>query len=149
MKSIYNWKTNILDFEDKYKNHYYLKLRGDKNVIKGNSGTGKTYLYNKLEAIKKRLDSTSNYDAENIILLNKDNLITLDTLTKKLIIIDNADLLLTEKQVDFINMDDNNRYLIFTRVPIGLDISPNHQADLVQEGDKTIMQYRFSVKGWC
>ena len=79
MKSIYNWKTNILDFEDKYKNHYYLKLRGDKNVIKGNSGTGKTYLYNKLEAIKKRLDSTSNYDAENIILLNKDNLITLDT----------------------------------------------------------------------
>lgn len=149
MKTVYDWDTNTIDFSDKYKNHYYLQLRGNKNIIKGNSGTGKSYLYNKINKIKQRLDSTSNYDADNLFLLNKDNVEKLGTFKNKLIIIDNAELLLDERAVDIINMDDDNRYLIFARVPLGIDLSPNHQADLVQEGDTTVLKYRFDVKGWC
>lgn len=149
MKTIYDWDTNTLEFEDKYKNHYFLQLKGNKNVIKGSSGTGKTYLYNKLNNVKQRLDGTSNYDANNLFMLNRDNLEKLPTLKNRLIIIDNAELLLDDQTIETINMDDNNRYLIFARVPLGIEISPNHQADLVQENGKTVLRYRFNVKGWC
>lgn len=149
MKAIYDWNANTIDFKDKYKNHYYLQLKGDKNIIKGSSGTGKTYLYSKLNNVKKRLDSTSSYNADNLFMLNSDNLEKLPALKNKLILIDNAELLLDDKTVDIINMDDNNRYLIFARVPLGIEISPNHQADLVQEEGKTVLKYRFDVKGWC
>ena len=48
-----------------------------------------------------------------------------------------------------INLDDNNRYLLFARVPIGIEVSPNHQADFLIDGNTTRMAYRFNVKGWC
>ena len=149
MKAIYDWDNNTIDFKDKYKNHYHLKLRGNKNIIKGNSGTGKTYLYKKINSVKQRLENTSSYNADNLFMLNKDNIDKLGTLKNKLILIDNAELLLDERTVDIINMDDDNRYLIFARVPLGIDMSPNHQADLIQEGDKTVLKYRFNIKGWC
>ena len=148
IKQCYNWDTNILDFNDKYGNHYYLQLRGNKNIIKGSSGTGKTYLYKKLSKLKQKLNNISNYDIDNILLLNKDNLDKLGKTKNKLIIIDNADLLLNNNAIDIINMDDDNRYLIFTRVPLGIEISPNHQAEFVKEDNKTILKYRFNVKGW-
>ena len=148
-KILYDWNTNTIDYRDKHGNHYFLQLRGNKNIIKGSSGTGKSYLYNKISKMKQRLDNTALYNVENIFVLNKDNMDKLSTLKDKFIIIDNAELLLDDITIDFIDKDDNNRYLIFARVPLDISISPNHQADLVTENGSTVLKYRFNIKGWC
>lgn len=145
---VYNWDTNILDVSDKYNNHYRLQLKWDKTIVKGNSGTGKTHLFNIIKAIKESYNEEE-YNADNIVLLTKENKESLKIIKNKLVIIDVADLLLDDKDVEFINRDEDNRYIIYTRVPIGLALSPNHQADLVQNGNMTSLKYRFNVRGWC
>lgn len=149
MTNIYDWETNVIDIMDKYENHFYLELRGNKNTVKGSSGTGKSFLFNMIKAIKQRMDKTARYNADNIFLLSKDNIDKLESVKNKLIMIDKAELLLGVKEVEFINMDDDNRYLIFSRAPLGIEMSPNHQADLVTEDGITKLQYRFNVRGWC
>lgn len=141
MLNVYNWETNTIDLTDKYNNHYNLKLRGNKNIVKGSSGTGKSYLYNMILKIKQRMDKTSKYCADNIFLVSLDNKDKLDKLNHKLIIIDKAELLLDEKDINIINTDDNNRYLIFSRDPLGIEVSPNHQADMVNENGTTTLRY--------
>lgn len=147
MVDAYNYETNILDINDKYGNHYRLELRGNKNIIKGNSGTGKTYLSDLIESIKKK-EVQSEYNVDNIIILNALNIDQLKAFKNKLIIIDRAEFLLDSQAVLYINSDLDNRYLIFSRVPLGVDLSPNHQADFCTQGDTTVMLYRFEVKGW-
>lgn len=147
MVDAYNHETNILEINDKYGNHYRLELRGNKNIVKGNSGTGKTYLSDLIESIKKK-EIQSEYNVDNIIILNALNINQLQTFKNKLIIIDRAEFLLDSQAVLYINSDRDNRYLIFSRVPLGVDLSPNHQADFDTQGNMTVMTYRFDVKGW-
>lgn len=149
MIKVYDWDKNRLEINDKYNNHYYLELRGNKNIVKGCSGVGKTYLCDRIEKIKESFNENQKYDASNIIILNKDNIDKLKDFKNQLIIIDKAELLLNESEIEYINLDDNNRYLIFARVPIGIEVSPNHQADFFIDGNTTRMVYRFNVKGWC
>ncbi len=147
MADAYNHETNILEIKDKYGNHYRLELKGNKNIVKGDSGTGKTYLSDLIESIKKK-EIQSDYDVDNIIILNALNVSQLQTFKNKLIIIDRAEFLLDSQAVLYINSDMDNRYLIFSRVPLGVDLSPNHQADFDTQGNVTVMSYRFDVKGW-
>ena len=149
MIKVYDWDKNILEIDDKYNNHYYLELRGNKNIVKGCSGVGKTYLCDRIRKLKNSVNENSKYDVSNIIVLNKDNKEKLREFKNQLIIIDNAELLLSESDIEQINVDDNNRYLIFARVPIGIEVSPNHQADFLTKHNTTYMEYRFHVKGWC
>lgn len=149
MIDIYNWDTNILDIRDKYGNHYKLELRGNKNIVKGCSGSGKSFLCEMIDRIKDGANTNAKYNASNIILLNRDNIDKLPEYKNKFIIIDKAELLLNDNNIEFINTDDNNRYLIFSRTPLGIELSPNHHADLLTENGMTTMQYRFNVKGWC
>jgi len=149
MDKVYSWDTNTLDYSDKYGNHYILELRGSKNVIKGCSGTGKTFLYESLKKLSQVNDEVSKYDLSNIALINKENKGKTSSYRNRLIIIDDADLVLDEVRIKKINEDTNNRYLFFCRVPIGLEVSPNHEADLVVDDNGiTRIKYRFSVKGW-
>lgn len=149
MEQVYNWETNTIDISDKYKNRFNLQLRGDKNIVKGSSGTGKTFLCNHINKIKNSFNTGNIPNVDNIILLNKENKGNLSTYINKLIIVDSADLLLSDEDIDVINRDCNNRYLLFSREPLGIEISPNHQADLITNGNLTTLQYRFNVKGWC
>lgn len=147
MIEAYNWETNILEIKDKYGSHYKLELRGNKNIVKGDSGTGKTYLAKLIESIKKK-ELQSEYNVDNIIILNLINKDQLKAFRNKLIIIDRADYILGKQEAVYMNSDINNRYLIFSRVPLGIDLSPNHQADFIIKDTVTIMEYRFNVKGW-
>lgn len=149
MEKIYNWESNVLDYSDKYGNHYLLELKGPKNIIKGCSGTGKTFLYESLKKLSLAKDDLSKYDLSNIALVNAENKGKTSQYKNRLIIIDDADLILDSERVKRINEDTNNRYLFFSRVPIGLEVSPNHEADLIVDDDGvTRLKYRFSVKGW-
>ena len=141
MADAYNHETNILEIKDKYGNHYRLELKGNKNIVKGDSGTGKTYLSDLIESIKKK-EIQSDYNVDNIIILNALNVSKLKTFNNKLIIIDRAEFLLDSQAVLYINSDMDNRYLIFSRVPLVLYLSPNHQAAFDMQGDMTFMSYR-------
>ncbi len=145
MADAYNFESNVLEINDKNNNHYRLELRGNKNQIKGNSGTGKTYLYDLIESIKKKA-AQSDYNVDNIITLSALNLSQLREFEDKLIMIDRAEYLLNRTEIEYINSDTSNRYLIFSRVPLGIEMSPNHQADFVEQEGVTVMKYRFDVE---
>lgn len=145
MVTAYDRESNTLEIKDKYKNHYRLQLRGNRTLIKGNSGTGKTFLCSLIEGIQKGLIQ-SEYDVSNIMVLNRLNISSLWKAKDKLIMIDRAEYLLSEEDVLKINSDTFNRYLIYSRVPLGIETSPNHQGDLFDDGGVTIIKYRFDVK---
>jgi IstB-like ATP binding protein. len=149
MLNAYDWDTNTLEIKDKYKNHFILQLRGNRNIIKGESGTGKSFLNNFLYNAKHNQNINKRYNTDNLFILNMDNKSELDRIKGKLIIIDRADLILTDDDVETINQDHDNRYLLFAREPLGIELSPNHQADLITDKGITFLKYRFNVKGWC
>lgn len=149
MKQCYDWKENRLTVEDIYGNIFDLKFKGQKTVVGGRSGTGKTFLctiLNKLESVE---DSDKIYDTSNIVLIDKRNVGILETFVNKLIIIDRSELVLDSKKVEFINDDFNkNRYLIFVRKHIGIILSPNYYANILRRDNKFELKYEFNVKGW-
>ncbi len=150
MQQSYDWNNNIIQFEDKYCNKFNLQLRGKITIVTGDSASGKTLLCNKLKSIKhdKNL-SKQIYRADNIFLVNDDNIDALINQKKKLIIIDRAEQILTSDIVDSINQDKDNRFLIFTRKPIGIIATPNHFAEMQLINGELTLQYKFNVRGWC
>lgn len=125
------YKARIGDIE------YNLKFRNSVVIIVGDSGTGKTLLYNRLsdEAVFNR----------NIVCLNfKFNGNVYDVISKldnKLIIIDNGDLLLKDKERDFIYNDRVNQYIIFCRNLKGLPLGWSRIAMLTRENNKVELNY--------
>lgn len=144
----YDWKSNKLEFRDTLGKVFQLEFRGSRTIINGNSGTGKTYLTNYLGKMKYADDDNS---LGNVFILNKDNKDKLlsGEVKHSLVVIDRGDIAVDEKVVECINNDRGiNRYLIFIRKPVGIDITPNHFAELVDCGGVVRLKYRFNVKGW-
>ncbi len=146
----YDWKKNILSFKDKYDNIFYLELRGDKQVICGDSGSGKTLLCNKLmQSSRDRNKKYRLYDTDNIMLVTQDNVDRISAQYRKLIIVDRADILLQAQDIDRINLDHGkNRYLLMSRYLPGLELSPNYYAHLIEKDKRFTLEYLFSIGGW-
>lgn len=150
MKQCYDWDDNLLSFTDINDNAFYLKLKGNKTIVSGKSATGKSLL---CDILKNYTDDNNTglkpYNADNIFIANKDNRDKISAQKKKLIIIDRAEFILTREIIDTINRDRGiNRYLIFLRKPLGIELSPNHFAVLKKEGNQITLEYEFDVKGW-
>ena len=146
----YNWDTNELKFIDKDKNNFNIKLRGNKQIICGDSSTGKSLLVSRLLQFSHNKNKTfRTYTTDNIFIVMPENIRYIEEQQDKLIVIDRADLMLTPKIVDSINLDRGyNRYLIIGRVFKGLEISPNYYAHMIEK-DKTFeLKYLYSVRGW-
>lgn len=149
MESCYNWERNILNFADKNGNRFNLKFKGNKTIVSGDSATGKTLICTLLNNISKDKNrSLKPYSADNVFILSEDNVEKLEYQENKLIIIDRAEFLLTDKIVDFINVDRENRYLLFLRKAMGIDLSPNHFAELKKKDKEIILEYAFDIEGW-
>ena len=80
-----------------------------------------------------------------------DNISEISEVKDKLIVIDRADIILDKTTVKTINNDSSNRYLIFARKPLGIEVTPNHFAEFQFDYDKrqVTINYLFDVKGWC
>lgn len=126
------WKSNILKFTDINGNHYDLIFKGDKTIVCGESATGKTLICSMLNNfIDDNNIGLKPYGADNIFILSKDNKHKLSEQQEKLIIVDRAEFLLDTETIEFINRDrGTNRYLIFLRKPMGIEVSPNYCADI-------------------
>lgn len=87
-------------------------------LIRGNSGTGKTFMYNILEDLKV----CGQYD--RLTFLNyktEDFHKTLYEKREKCVLIDNADVLLNEEDRQFINLEFSNQYVLLGRNYDGLN----------------------------
>lgn len=153
MVKIFN--DNKLKFKISDKISVDLEFRGKKQVVLGESATGKSLIFKKLEQIisNNNVDSDG-VDASNIILIDKkDNDGTVaDKLKRnnhKLIIIDRADILLDKEAAIIINSNiECNTYLIFARGGLGLNLSPNYYAELINNNGVFELKWKFNEKGW-
>jgi predicted ATPase len=115
---------------------YNLIFKSRITIVGGDSGTGKTFLYNLLEVLKK------NPEYKNIVTYNYKSDDIEDSIFKqhnKFIIVDNADIILTDKCKRFINENRDNQYMIFGRVFEGLMLNRNSHVQLVEESKNSFV----------
>jgi uridine kinase len=111
-------------------------------VIGGNSSSGKTFIKD---------TATEFYNDEKTALIQvfdykrTVDLSVMKALRNRLIIIDNADILLSENEdvSNFINTDTNNQYLLFMRDDNDVDFSVDNYAELQETGKQLKAVYPF------
>lgn len=115
------------------------KFTNNITILTGNSGTGKTASFS---FIKECMAVNPNIVCLNYLDYQKNILNILKEMEKKLVVIDNADILLDDKTRKHIALDDKNQYLIIGRNPENLFATKENLFELVTEksGEQTIMK---------
>lgn len=89
-------------------------------LVGGDSGTGKTVLYELLEDLKL----TEKYKAIKLFNYKSDDFLeTIKQCRNNFIVIDNADILINDDVRRFINFEFTNQYMLFLRNCDGLNVS--------------------------
>lgn len=112
-------------------------------ILMGDSGTGKTAAFSFIKecmAVNPKILCLDNYD----YLKNIKDIIS--TVNGKLIVIDNADILLDDDTRKYISLDDKNQYLIIGRNPKNLFATKENLFELVSE--KIGEQTKFTIKSY-
>lgn len=89
-------------------------------LVGGDSGTGKTVLYQILEDLRL----TDEYKAIKLFNYKSDNLLeSMKQCRNNFIVIDNADIMIDNDVRRFINFEFSNQYMLFLRNCDGLNVS--------------------------
>ena len=110
----------VLDFE----------FTNNITILTGDSGTGKTASFS---FIKECMALNPDIVCLNYLDYQKDIANIIRTTEKKLIVIDNADILLDDDTRKYIALDDKNQYLIIGRNPKNLFVTKENLFELVSE----------------
>ena len=110
-------------------------------ILMGNSGTGKTAAFS---FMKECMAVNPNIVCLNYLDYQKDILEIIKKEKGKLIVIDNADVLLNDETRKYISLDGENQYLIIGRNPKNLFATKENLFELVSE--KVGEQTRFSIQ---
>lgn len=145
---MFDFAKGILIVNSSYGKKFEFHLRGKVTIVNGLSATGKTYLCEYIKEVQQDLNSDFGTEFDNVFLLNSENKDCIYKQLKKLIIVDRAELILSNDIVNFINSDNNNKYLIFSRGLTGIRVTPNYFATIERDEDKYVLRYEFSEKGW-
>lgn len=101
---------------------YSLTFTSRITLVRGDSATGKTYLYQILEDVKL----LPQYQDMKLFNYKSDDFHEeLAKCRNKFIVIDNADILLTDDDKRFINFNKSNQYMLFMRNCDGLNLTPD------------------------
>lgn len=136
-------RTQLI-FED-LNTKWDLDLKSNIVVVVGDSGNGKTYTYFKLVALSKMKDYN------DIVTINKDTQqveLVIDNSTDKLIVIDNASLILNKQIKKKIREDSDNKYIIFGRDITDLVTMPYNIADLevtIMQNSKNLITLKYRI----
>lgn len=105
-------------------------------ILMGDSGTGKTAAFS---FIKECMAVNPNIICLNYLDYQKDILSIIQDAKGKLIVIDNADVLLNDETRKYISLDGENQYLIIGRNPKNLFATKENLFELVSEriGEQT------------
>lgn len=108
-------------------------------VLAGDSGTGKTASFS---FIKECMALNPNIICLNYLDYQKDIVDIIKNANKKLIVIDNADILLNDDARKHIALDDKNQYLIIGRNPKNLFATKENLFELVSEkqGEQIVLR---------
>lgn len=99
---------------------YDLEFDDRITLVGGDSGTGKTVLYEMLEDLRL----TDEYKAIKLFNYKSDNLLeSIKQCRNNFIVIDNADILITDEVKRFVNFEFSNQYMLFLRNCDGLNVS--------------------------
>lgn len=117
--------------------NYMLHFTDRITLVRGDSATGKTFLYQLLEDVRQlekyRDIKLFNYKSDNFH-------IDLQACRNKLIVIDNADTILEEEDRKFINFEKSNQYLLFLRNCDGLNVSADSFTILYEENNHVLLK---------
>lgn len=121
----------VLDFE----------FTSNITILTGDSGTGKTASFS---FIKECMALNPNIMCLNYLDYQKDIKNLLKDATGKLIVIDNADVLLDDDARKYIALDDKNQYLIIGRNPKNLFTTKDNLFELVSDvqGEQTVLRIK-------
>lgn len=108
-------------------------------ILTGDSGTGKTVSFS---FIKECMALNQDIVCLNYLDYQKNIGDILRNTDKKLIVIDNADILLDDDTRKYIALDDKNQYLIIGRNPKNLFATKENLFELVSEkqGEQTVLR---------
>ena len=99
---------------------YNLEFDDRITLVGGDSGTGKTVLYEMLEDLRL----TDEYKAIKLFNYKSDELLeSMKQCRSRFIVIDNADILIDDEVRRFINFEFSNQYMLFLRNCDGLNVS--------------------------
>ena len=127
---------NIIDFQAAPFS-YFLKFYDRITLVRGDSATGKTYLYQMLEDLKM----TEEYMAIRLFNYKTEDFHgSLRKCKGNFIVIDNADLLLDDSDRKFINFDASNQYMLFARNCDGLNLSADSFMVLNEKENKVSLE---------
>ena len=110
-------------------------------VLMGDSGTGKTAVFS---FIRECMAVNPKILCLNYLDYQKDRKEIICNAEGKLIVIDNADILLDDDTRKYISLDDKNQYLIIGRNPRNLFTTKENLFELVSE--KIGEQTKFTIK---
>lgn len=110
-------------------------------ILAGDSGTGKTASF---LIIKECMALNPDIMCLNYLDFQKDIASMIKAAKRKLIVIDNADVLLDDNIRKYIAVDDNNQYLIIGRNPKNLFATRENLFELISEerGEQTVFTIR-------
>ncbi len=118
-----------------------LNFTNNITILTGDSGTGKTVLFS---FIKECMALNPNIMCLNYLDYQRDIASMIKSAEKKLIVIDNADVLLDDDIRKHIAVDDKNQYLIIGRNPKNLFTTRENLFELVTEkqGEQTVLKIK-------
>jgi DNA replication protein DnaC len=110
-------------------------------ILTGDSGTGKTAAFS---FIQECMAVNSDVMCLNYLDYQKNIAEVIKSVEKKLIVIDNADVLLSDDIRKYIALDNKNQYLIIGRNPKNLFATRENLFELVSEkkGEQTILKLK-------
>lgn len=119
----------------------YFEFTNNITVLTGDSGTGKTASFS---FIKECMVLNPDIVCLNYLDYQKNIGDIIRNAEKKLIVIDNADVLLDDDIRKYIALDDKNQYLIIGRNPKNLFATKENLFELVSEkqGEQTILKLK-------
>ena len=132
---------HLIYIGDKVK--FDLELSNDIVVIQGDSGVGKTLLCEAIRVEQEKKEKNMYQDIKIIDIRNKKNIKTILRGKNNLIIIDNADLILTDDLQYQISRDFNNQYIIMGRKEYDFHIPLFSFGELYIKDDEIKINYRY------
>lgn len=116
---------------------YNLEFDDRITLVGGDSGTGKTVLYEMLDDLKL----TDQYSAIKLFNYRTEKMKEcLMRCQDSFIVIDNADILIDDDIRRFINFEFSNQYMLFLRNCDGLNVSDKSFKVLCTKGDKIVLE---------
>lgn len=134
-------KPIVMDHFSTVHTSYVLDFKFTNNItiLTGSSATGKTASFC---FIRECMSINPKIVCINYLDYQKDIKKLISGETGKLIVIDNADILLDDDTRKYISLDDKNQYLIIGRNPKNLFATSNNLFELVSEknGEQTVFR---------